>query len=310
MSLSREKPKLVVILGPTASGKTEVALEIAARTGACIVSADSVQVYRHFDIGSAKPTREQRLATPHFLVDIVDPDEDFNAGTYMRLALDQIGELVGDDRKIVVVGGTFLYVKALLYGLLEGVEVDREFRRRLSQERDAEGVRPLHQRLRSVDPASAERINPNDYVRIERALEVYHTTGERMSDHHQRHGFAEQRFNALKIGLFGERERLRRAIERRVDAMIGRGWVEEVEAIRARGYGPDLKPMKSIGYRRINEFLDGQLDFETAVEKIKTDTRRFSKRQSTWLRADESMRWFDRESGSGPILETCSGFFD
>ena len=310
MSLSREKPKLVVVLGPTASGKTEMALEIAGRTGACIISADSVQVYRHFDIGSAKPTREQRLAIPHFLIDVADPDEDFNAGKYMRLALDRIGRLVGEGRKIVVVGGTFLYVKALLYGLLEGVEVDREFRRRLARERDTKGVALLHERLRSVDPVSAERINPNDYVRIERALEVYHTTGERMSDHHQRHGFAKQRFNVLKIGLLGERERIRHAIDARVDAMIDRGWVEEVKAIRARGYGPDLKPMKSIGYKRINEFLDGRLDFKTAVEKIKTDTKRFSKRQSTWLRADESIRWFDRESGGGPILEACSGFFD
>ncbi len=308
MSLSREKPKLVVVLGPTASGKTQMALEIARRTGACIISADSVQVYRHFDIGSAKPTREQRQEIPHFLIDVADPDEDFNAGTYMRLALDQISRLVGDGRKIVVVGGTFLYVKALLYGLLEGVEVDREFRDSLARERDAEGAASLHKRLESIDPVSAGRINPNDYVRIERALEVYHTTGERMSDHHRRHGFAEQRFNALKIGLHGEREHLRRAIDERVDAMIDRGWVEEVKAIRAKGYGPHLKPMKSIGYKRINEFLEGRLDFETAVEKIKTDTKRFSKRQSTWLRADDGIRWFDPVDGDEPILEECSGF--
>lgn len=310
MSLSREKPKLIVVLGPTASGKTEMALEIARRTGACIVSADSVQVYRHFDIGSAKPTREQRRETPHFLIDVADPDEDFNAGTYMRIALDQIKRLVADGRKIVVVGGTFLYVKALLYGLLEGVEVDREFRDSLARERDAKGAASLHKRLEAVDPVSAGRINPNDYVRIERALEVHHTTGERMSDHHRRHGFAEQRFNALKIGLHGERERLRHAIDERVDAMIGRGWVEEVKAIRARGYGPDLKPMKSIGYRRINEFLDGRLDFETAVEKIKTDTKRFSKRQSTWLRADDGVKWFDPAEGKDIVLDACSEFSD
>ncbi|MXW44068.1 MAG: tRNA (adenosine(37)-N6)-dimethylallyltransferase MiaA [Candidatus Dadabacteria bacterium] len=310
MNLSREKPKLVVVLGPTASGKTEMALEIAARTGACILSADSVQVYRYFDIGSAKPTEEQRRGIPHFLIDVADPDEDFNAGTYMRLALGHVGRLVESGRKIVVVGGTFLYVKALLHGLLEGVEVDRGFRRHLAQERDEKGVTPLYERLRSVDPVSAERINPNDYVRIERALEVYHTTGERMSDHHQRHGFAEQRFNALKIGLLGERERLRHAIDERVDAMIDCGWVEEVEAIRAKGYGSDLKPMKSIGYKRINEFLDGRLDLKTAVEKIKTDTKRFSKRQSTWLRADEEIKWFDSERGDAPILEACREFFD
>lgn len=287
-----------------------MALEIAARTGACILSADSVQVYRYFDIGSAKPTEEQRRGIPHFLIDVADPDEDFNAGTYMRLALGHVGRLVESGRKIVVVGGTFLYVKALLHGLLEGVEVDRGFRRHLAQERDEKGVTPLYERLRSVDPVSAERINPNDYVRIERALEVYHTTGERMSDHHQRHGFAEQRFNALKIGLLGERERLRHAIDERVDAMIDCGWVEEVEAIRAKGYGSDLKPMKSIGYKRINEFLDGRLDLKTAVEKIKTDTKRFSKRQSTWLRADEEIKWFDSERGDAPILEACREFFD
>ena len=310
MSLSREKPKLVVVLGPTASGKTEMALEIARRTGACIVSADSVQVYRHFDIGSAKPTQEQRRAIPHFLIDVADPDEDFNAGTYMRLALDRIERLVEEGRKIVVVGGTFLYVRVLLYGLLEGVEVDQGFRDCLARERDAKGIPALHKELESIDPVSAGRINPNDYVRIERALEVYHTTGERMSDHQRRHGFSEQRFNALKIGFLWDRERLRRAIDARVDAMIDRGWVEEVKAIRAMGYGPDLKPMKSIGYKRINEFLDGRLDFKAAVESIKTDTKRFSKRQSTWLRADEEINWFDSEEGRDLVLAACSEFFN
>lgn len=308
MTLSREKPKLIVVLGPTASGKTELALEIAGRTGACVISADSVQVYRHFNIGSAKPTEEQRKGIPHFLIDVVDPDEDFNAGTYMRLALDHIKKLVADGRKIVVVGGTFLYVKALLYGILEGVEIDREFRNRLSRERDEKGVASLHKRLEYVDPASAERINPNDYVRIERALEVYHVTGEKMSDHQRRHGFSEQRFNALKIGLLWDRERLRRAIDARVDAMIDRGWVKEVEAIRAMGYGPHLKPMKSVGYKQINEFLDGRLDFKTTVQSIKTDTKRFSKRQSTWLRADDGIKWFNPAEGRGPILEVCREF--
>ena len=287
-----------------------MALEIARRTGACIVSADSVQVYRHFDIGSAKPTEEQRGGIPHFLIDVADPDEDFNAGTYMRLALDCIERLVEGGRKIVVVGGTFLYVKALLYGLLEGVEVDQEFRDRLAGERDTKGVASLHKKLESVDPMSAGRINPNDYVRIERALEVHHVTGEKMSDHQRRHGFAEQRFNALKVGLLGDRERLRRAIDERVDAMIDRGWIEEVKAIRAIGYGPNLKPMKSIGYKRINEFLDGRFDFKTAVESIKTDTKRFSKRQSTWLRADEGINWFDSAEGKDLVLDACSVFFD
>ena len=287
-----------------------MALEIATATGACVVSADSIQVYRHFDIGSAKPSPQQRRAIPHFLIDIVDPDEEFNAGKYMRVALEQVGSLLRDGRKIIVVGGTFLYVKALLYGILEGVEVDSEFRRRLEQQRDEKGVAALHTKLQSIDPVSAGKINPNDYLRIERALEVYHVTGERMSDHQRRHGFSEQRFDSLKIGLLTDREHLRCAIDARVDVMISRGWVEEVEAIRAMGYGPDLKPMKSIGYKRINEFLDGRLDFDTAVEKIKTDTKRFSKRQSTWLRADEDIKWFDSEKERDSVLSACSGFFD
>ncbi len=310
MSLSREKPKLVVVLGTTASGKSQTALEIAYRTGACVISADSVQVYRHFDIGSAKPTREQRLATPHFLIDVADPDEDFNAGRYMRLALDEIKSLVREGRKMVVTGGTFLYVKALLYGLLEGVEGDREFRNHLAKKRDAEGVVSLHEKLQSIDPVSAGRINPNDYVRIERALEVYHATGERISDHQQRHGFSEQKFDSLKVGLLADRMKLHSAIDARVDEMIAQGWIEEVKAIKSMGYGPELKPMKSIGYKRINEFLDGRLDFKTAVEKIKIDTKRFSKRQSTWLRADDEIKWFDTVEQKDLILSACSGFLD
>ena len=287
-----------------------MAFEIATATGACVVSADSIQVYRHFDIGSAKPSPRQRNAIPHFLIDIVDPDEEFNAGKYMRVALEQIGALLQDGRKIVVAGGTFLYVRALLYGLVEGVGVDREFRRRLAKEREEKGVAALHRKLQSVDPASAERINQNDYVRIERALEVCHATGKRMSDHQQSHGFAQQRFNALKIGLGTEREALHRAIDQRVDSMIARGLVEEVETIRAMGYGPQLKPMKSIGYKRINEFLDSRLDFKTAVEKAKTDTRRFCKRQSTWLRADDGIKWFDPAGEKDLVLEACRRFLE
>ncbi len=287
-----------------------MALEIATATGACVVSADSIQVYRHFDIGSAKPSPQQRRAIPHFLIDIVDPDEEFNAGKYMRVALEQIGALLRDGRKIVVTGGTFLYVRALLYGLVEGVEVDREFRKRLAREREEKGVAALHRKLQSIDPVSAGRISPNDYVRVERALEVCHVTGERMSDHQRRHGFSEQKFDSLKIGLLAERKELRRTIDARVDAMIARGWIEEVEAIRAMGYGSHLKPMQSIGYRRVNDFLDGRTDLQTAVEKIKTDTKRFSKRQSTWLRADEDIKWFDSEKERDSVLAACSGFFN
>jgi len=308
LNLSREKPKLVVVLGPTASGKTEMALEIASRIGACIISADSVQVYRHFNIGSAKPTEKQRRGIPHFLIDVVDPDQNFNAGIYMRLAFDHISKLVAEGKKIIVVGGTFLYVKALLGGLLEGVETDQKFRDQLKRERETKGVASLHKKLQSIDAESAELISPNDYVRIERALEVYHVTGEKISSHQRKHGFSEQRFNALKIGLLADREQLRGSIDARVDKMIDSGWAEEVKSIRAMGYGPHLKPMKSIGYKCINEFLDGYVDLRTAVKNIKTETKRFSKRQSTWLRSDKDIRWFDPIDEKNSIIEACGDF--
>lgn len=310
MSLTGERPKLVVVLGPTASGKTETAVEIASAAGAVVVSADSLQVYRHFDVGSAKPTRGQMRGIPHFLIDVVDPDGEFNAGIYMRLALSRIGELLADRRKIVVVGGTFLYVKALLHGLVEQVGTDGEFRDRLAREREELGTERLHRRLLSVDPAAAGRIKPGDYVRIERALETHHLTGRRMSDLQSRHGFSEERFDVLKIGLETDREKLRAAIDARVDGMIDRGFVEEVRGIRAMGYGPELKPMKSIGYRQINDFIDGKLAFPEAVGIMKRDTARFSKRQTTWLRSEKNVRWFDPARRKDSMVAACREFWD
>ena len=305
-----ERPKLVVVLGPTASGKTETAAEIASAAGAVVVSADSLQVYRHFDIGSAKPTRGQMRGIPHFLIDVVDPDGEFNAGIYMRLALSRIGELAADRRKIVVAGGTFLYVRALLHGLVERVGTDGEFRARLAREREELGAERLHRRLLSVDPAAAGRIGPGDYARIERALEVHHLTGRRMSDLQDRHGFSEERFDVLKIGLETDREALRAAIGARVDGMIGRGLVEEVRGIRAMGYGPELKPMKSIGYRQVNDFIDGKLAFPEAVGIMKRDTGRFSRRQVTWLRSEKDVRWFDPAREKDAMVAACREFWD
>lgn len=296
-------------MGPTASGKTETAVEIALAAGAVVVNADSLQVYRHFDIGSAKPTSEQMRGVAHFLTDIVDPDQEFNAGIYMRLALDRIGRLLRDGKKIVVAGGTFLYVKALLSGLVEEAGTDREFRNRLARFRQRNGTEFLHRELLLVDPDAAARINPRDYVRIERALEVNHLTGRPMSEHQRRHGFSDDRFDALRIGLRTERQTLKESIDSRVDRMIDRGLVEEVKGIREMGYGTDLKPMKAIGYKQINEFLDDRLGFTEAVEAIKRDTRRFAKRQLTWLRSERTVKWFDPAEQKKSVLDECEGFW-
>lgn len=296
-------------MGPTASGKTETAVEIASATGAVVVNADSLQVYRHFNIGSAKPTQEQMRGVPHFLIDVVDPDREFNAGIYMRLALDRIGRLLRDRKKIVVAGGTFLYVKALLSGLVEEAGVDREFRDSLARSRERDGTESLHRELLSVDPDAAARIGPRDYVRIERALEVNHVTGRPISEHQRLHGFSDERFRALKIGLQTDREALGESIGARVDRMVDRGLVEEVRGIREMGYGTDLKPMKAIGYKQINEFLDGRLGFAEAVEVMKRDTRRFAKRQLTWLRSEWGIRWFDPAGQRESMLKECREFW-
>ncbi len=285
-----------------------MALEIASATDACVVSADSIQVYRYFDIGSAKLTEGQRLGIPHFLIDVVDPDEEFNAGIYMRHALECIAGLLIEGKKIVVTGGTFLYVRALLYGLAEGVPTDFEFRKLVAGRRRSEGTKALYMELKSVDPDVAERINPNDYIRIERALEVHHVTGRTISSRHHSHGFSEHTFNTLKIGLEDDRGKLRLAIGERVDSMISRGLVEEVKGIRTMGYGSQLKPMKSIGYRQINRFLDGSDDLVAAVESTKTETIRFAKRQMTWLRAERDISWFSTAQRKN-IIDKCRSFF-
>ncbi len=284
-----------------------MALEIALATGACVVSADSIQIYRHFDIGSAKLTEEQRLGVPHFLIDIADPDEKFNAGIYMRHSLERISALFAEGEKIVVTGGTFLYVRALLYGLAEGIPTDPEFRKFISSRRQSEGIEALYRELESVDPEAVKRINPNDYVRIERALEVYHLTGQTISSRQHSHRFSERRFNTLKIGLEKDRDNLRLEVAKRVDSMISQGLVEEVKRIRTMGYGPRLKPMKSIGYRQINEFLDGHEDLDGAIESTKTETIRFAKRQMTWLRAEQEINWFSTAQRKD-VINKCRSF--
>ncbi|NIP31582.1 MAG: tRNA (adenosine(37)-N6)-dimethylallyltransferase MiaA [Candidatus Dadabacteria bacterium] len=310
MSLTEtKKTKLIVVLGPTAVGKTKLGINIAKRIGACIISADSLQVYKHFDIGTAKPSREERKQTPHYLIDIINPDEDFNAGKFRELALAKIDELASENKKIVVVGGTFLYVRVLLSGLLENIGVDYKFRDELKEIRDRKGVHFLHETLKNVDPESAKKINKNDYVRIERALEVFHLTGRVMSEHQKRHSFQDKRFETYKIGLYIERDKLRKRIDKRVDQMIEQGFVDEVRSIRERGYSAELKPMKSIGYKQINNYLDGNITLERAVEIIKRDTKRFAKRQMTWLRADKEINWFDADVGNEEIVQNILEFY-
>jgi len=307
--VKEKKPRLLVILGPTASGKSRLAMEIAGALGGEIVSSDSLQVYKHLDIGTAKPSLEERAAVPHHLVDILDPDRDFNAGTFREEASRVIESLAAAGKNIILAGGTYLYVKALLSGLIEDLPADRAIRTALRKERAEHGMAPLYERLLSVDPESASRIHPNDYVRTERALEVYELTGQRMSLFLSLHEFAVRDYEYLKIGIHVEREELRDRIDERVNGMMSAGFVDEVRGLRNMGYGPELKPMQSIGYKEINAYLDGHLGLERAVELIKRDTKRFAKRQRTWLRADKEILWFGIPGDMGKIMKTAERFF-
>jgi tRNA dimethylallyltransferase len=307
--VKEKKPRLLVILGPTASGKSRLAMEIAGALGCEIVSSDSLQVYKHLDIGTAKPSLEERAAVPHHLIDILDPDQGFNAGTFREEASRVIESLAASGKNIILAGGTYLYVKALLSGLIEDLPADRAIRTALRKERAERGTAPLYERLLSLDPESASRIHPNDYVRTERALEVYELTGQKMSLFLSLHEFAVRDYEYLKIGIYVEREELRRRIDERVEGMMSAGFVDEVRGLRKMGYGPELKPMQSIGYKEINAYLDGHLGLERAVELMKRDTKRFAKRQRTWLRADKEILWFDVPGDMGNIMKTAEKFF-
>ena len=245
-------PKIIVILGPTAVGKSRFAIELASEIGAEIISADSMQVYKYFDIGSSKPSLSERKAVNHHLIDILYPDQEFNAGLYRKSAVPVIDKLIEADKKIVIVGGTFLYVKVLLSGLIEDVPVDKELRIELEKVNNNKGTAHLHNELMEVDPESAKKIHENDFIRIQRALEVYYLTGTKISELQSVHGFNKNDYNVFKAALNIERDSLNNIIDKRVDGMIKSGLVDEVKTIRSLDYGKDLKPMNSIGYKEIN----------------------------------------------------------
>ncbi len=293
------KPRLICILGPTGVGKTGMALELAGRWGGEIVSADSMQVYRHMDIGTAKPTPEERRRIPHHLLDVVDPDDPFDASRYIGLANGVIAHLQREKKPIFVVGGTGLYIRALLGGLIDGPGADEVLRRELKEEMKTFGKEHLYEILWARDPRAAAQIHPHDGVRIIRALEVLELTGRSIVEHQEEHCFREAPYAALRIGLGLERERLNDRIDRRTERMIAEGFVEEVRRLLDTGYGESLKAMQSVGYRHLVSFLAGRQNLEEAIRLIKRDTRRYAKRQMTWFAADRDVVWLDPEDVEG-----------
>jgi tRNA dimethylallyltransferase len=303
------KPKLLIILGPTGAGKSEVAVDVALRINGEIVNADSQLVYRYMDVGTAKPSAAAREKVRHHLIDVVDPDGEFNAALYRELALKAIQDVTARGKKPLVCGGTGLYMRALTQGIFVGPGKNPEIRKRLEQEADKNGSPALYERLGEIDPEATHWIHPNDQYRIIRALEVFETTGKRMSQWQKEHGFPESTFEILKVGLNRERQELYDLINRRCDEMIAHGLVEEVKGLAAKGYGLDLPALQSVGYKQIGLYLRGELSLEDAVTLVKRDTRHLAKRQLTWFRADKAIKWFHPERDRKEILRSVEQFF-
>lgn len=287
-----EKISLVIINAPTATGKTALAMDLASRYGGEIINADSMQVYCYLDIGTAKPTLEQRSLVRHHLIDVVNPDEEFNAALYADMAREIIAKLAQEKKKIFVVGGTGLYIRALTKGIIETPPVDEKLRNYYKQLGQTQGKEYLYDLLKKKDEAAARKINPQDSVRVIRALEVLEQTGESITAKQARHSFADSPYNAFKIGLQIEREEIKRRIAERTANMLALGLVDEVKNILSQGYKENIKSLRSLGYRQIIKYLSGDYDLAEAERLINRDTWQYAKRQMTWFAADKTIRWF------------------
>jgi tRNA dimethylallyltransferase len=309
MVSATNKPKVGVICGPTGIGKTAVGIRLAEKLGSEIISADSMQIYRHMDIGTAKPTPDEQNRILHHMIDIVDPDEVFDAVRFAEMAREKVTQLHQRGVMPFVVGGTGLYIKALFQGFFQSHPIDPKIRARLRKVAAENGSSVLYDRLKQADPDAADRLHPNDSYRIVRALETIESTGRSISELQQDHGFADEPFDALKIGLQMDRQKLYDRIDQRVDLMIGAGLVDEVKSLLGRGYSADLKSMQSIGYRHMADFLEGRLPWDECVRTLKRDTRRFAKRQYTWFGADRQIRWYEPDQ-LNEIIRLVEGFLE
>jgi tRNA dimethylallyltransferase len=297
------------IVGPTAVGKSAIALRIAERLGAEIVNADSRQVYRGMDIGTAKPGADERRRVPHHLLDIRDPGERLDVAKFAELARATIAEIAGRGRPVLVVGGSGLYLRAIRGGIFAAPAPSSEIRGRLEELAAQQGLGHLFARLREVDPESAAWINPHDFRRIARALEVYEQTGMPISEHQRRHRFSEHIFETLTVGLTLARARLYQAIDQRFDAMLEAGLADEVRRLLDAGYDPGASPLRTIGYREIAAFLRGETAFGEATASAKRASRRLAKRQLTWFRADPEVVWLEVDRSADEALTLFETFF-
>ena len=292
---------IVAIVGPTAIGKSRIGIEVAKALHTEILAADSCQVYRGMDIGTDKPTIQARQEIPHRLIDLVDPDCPFNVGDFRRHAIQEISQLHKQGLLPLVIGGTGLYIRALLRGLCPGPPANWSIRQALTQEASERGWLFLHEKLQQVDPDLAQRLHPNDQPKVLRALEVYQSLGIPLSKVQQEHQFQESPYPSLLIGLTMERQILYRHIEARVEWEIEKGLVEETQRLMQKGYSRSLGSMKGLGYRQFSGYLDGEYSYDEAVRLLKRDTRHFAKRQMTWFRKEPGIHWMTLDESDSPV---------
>lgn len=286
--------KVIVIAGPTASGKTDLAIEFALKCNGEIISADSMQVYRGMDIGTAKPTLEERRGIPHYMLDVVDPDEEFSVAQFQQMAKECIKDILSRGKVPIVAGGTGLYINSLVYNITFSETIaDWKYREHLQNIAREQGPLVLHDMLKKVDPISAQNIHPNNVKRVIRALEVFETTGRPISEHQKESRKIKPEYDYKIFGLEVEREILYNRIEKRVDKMIQLGLYEEVEGLLKKGYSPDLVSLQGIGYKEIIMCIQGKCSLDEAIYNIKLGTKHLAKRQMTWFRKTEGLKWIN-----------------
>lgn len=316
MSATGQLPRILYIGGPTAVGKSALALGLAEALDAEIVNADSVQLYRGLDIGSAKARAADRARVRHHLLDVLDPDEPNNVADFVEMALEAIASITSRGKRAIVTGGTGLYLRVLVHGIFDAPPPDESIRARHRALHAEHGPGYLHERLGEVDAALADKIHPNDIVRVSRGLEVFEQTGRRLSELQREHAFKTPNVEALKVALHRPRPELYARIASRVEIMLEAGFVEEVRGLRDLGFGRDLKPMQSLGYAQLMAHLAGELTAQEAEEAIVRETKRYARRQLNWLRSERDVHWarapLVEDDGQPPqgLLEDLERFFD
>lgn len=296
--MEQQKKKLIVLTGPTAVGKTKLSIQLAKAIGGEIISADSMQVYRGMDIGSAKITEEEKEGIPHYLIDVLDPSEEFNIVLFQQLAKEAIKQIHEKGKIPILAGGTGFYIQSVLYDIdfsehdeKDGIRDELE-----AIAKEEQGPHRLHERLKEVDPESAKIIHENNVKRVIRALEFYEETGMRISEHNKEQHQKESPYDVSYFVLNDDRTKVYERIDKRVDLMIKAGLVEEVRRLKEQGCRRDMVSMQGLGYKEILDYLEGEIPLEEAIYRIKRDTRHFAKRQITWFKRERDVVWLDRSA--------------